>query len=129
MKKQLVILFFCIASITFAQDPLIKPGDKAPSFVLNLPKSSTQGFSMPYMGRIVLLHFYSTSVAKSTFYNKPYNKLAKRYKDAIYKGAEGFEAIEIAVQSDKGAWNEAILNDSLTNVINGIAFRSYNDEI
>jgi len=129
LKKLGLILICCIVSMVFAQNPLIKPGDKAPSFVLNLPKGATQGFSMPYMGRVVLLHFYSTSVAKSTFYNKPYNKLAKRYKDAIYKGAEGFEAIEIAVQSDKGAWGEAIANDSLNHVINGIAFRSYNDDI
>lgn len=129
MKKQSIIFLCCLANFIFAQDGLIKPGNTSPSFVLNLPKGGTQGFSMPYMGRIVLLHFYSTSVSKSLFYNKPYNRLAKRYKDAIYKGAEGFEVIEIAVQSDKGAWNEAIQKDSLNDVINGIALRGYNDDI
>lgn len=129
MKKQIIIVLCCIANIVFAQDALIKPGDTSPSFVLNLPKGATQGFSMPYMGRIVLLHFYSTSVAKSTFYNKPFNRLAKRYKDAIYKSAEGFEVIEIAVQSDKGAWSEGIQTDSLVHVINGIAFKGYNEDV
>ncbi|MFO0357769.1 MAG: OmpA family protein [Sphingobacteriaceae bacterium] len=109
--------------------PTVKIGDKAQSFVLNLPKNATQGFSMPYVGRLLLLHFYSTSVPRSTFYNKPFNRLAKRYKNSIYKGAEGFEVIEIAVQSDKSAWTEAINKDSLTDVINGIAVRGYNDDI
>lgn len=84
---------------------------------------------MPYVSRLVLLHFYSTSVAKSTFYNKPFNRLAKRYKNSIYKGAEGFEVIEIAVQSDKNAWMEGIAKDTLTDVVNGIAVRGYNDDI
>jgi len=118
---------FCFVLI--AQEPTIKVGDKAQSFVLNMPKNSMQGFTMPYMGRIVLLHFYSTSVERSMFYNKPFDRLAKRYKNAMYKGAEGFEVLEIAVQSDKTAWNEAVVKDSLLNVVNGIAVRGYNDEL
>ena len=126
LKITLLLIFLSMAR---AQNPGITIGDKAQSFVLTLPKNATQGFSMPYVGRIVLLHFYSTSVSKSTFYNKPFNKLAKRYKDAIFRGAEGFEAIEIAVQSDKTAWSEEIAHDTLTDVINGIATRGYNDDI
>jgi outer membrane protein OmpA-like peptidoglycan-associated protein len=118
---------FCFVLI--AQEPTIKVGDKAQSFVLNMPKNSMQGFTMPNMGRIVLLHFYSTSVERSMFYNKPFDRLAKRYKNAMYKGAEGFEVLEIAVQSDKTAWNEAVVKDSLLNVVNGIAVRGYNDEL
>ncbi len=88
-----------------------------------------QGFSMPYMGRVVLLHFYSTSVERSMFYNKPFDRLAKRYKNAMYKNSEGFVVLEIAVQSDKTAWNETIAKDSLNEVVHGIAPRGYNDEL
>lgn len=118
-----------MVAVGFAQGPTIKIGDKAQSFVLQMPRNSTQGFSMPYMGRVVLMHFYSTSVERSMFYNKPFDRLAKRYKDAMYKGAEGFVVIEIAVQSDKTTWNEAIQRDSLKEVVHGIAPRGYNDEL
>lgn len=124
---KIYLLFF--VSFSFAQLPGIKVGDKAPSFVLTMQQNSTMGFSMPYMSRIVLLHFYSTSVSKSTFYNKPFNRLAKRYKDAMYRGAEGFEAVAVAVQSDKSAWMEGVKNDTLNQLINGIAVRGYNDDI
>ncbi|MDZ4663714.1 MAG: OmpA family protein [Bacteroidota bacterium] len=129
MKKGSIILLILFCFVLIAQEPTIKIGDKAQSFVLNMPKNSMQGFTMPYMGRIVLLHFYSTSVERSMFYNRPFDRLAKRYKNAIYKGAEGFEVLEIAVQSDKTAWNEAVTKDSLVNVTNGIAVRGYNDEL
>jgi outer membrane protein OmpA-like peptidoglycan-associated protein len=129
LKRTGLILFLLVCKVFAAQGPTIKIGDKAQSFVLNMPKNSTQGFSMPYMKRVVLIHFYSTSVERSMFYNKPFNRLAKRYKDAMYKGIEGFVVLEIAVQSDKTAWNEAVTNDSLTEVINGIAPRGYNDDL
>ncbi|MBK7817968.1 MAG: hypothetical protein IPJ60_10820 [Sphingobacteriaceae bacterium] len=129
MKRGSIILLILFCFVLIAQEPTIKIGDRAQSFVLNMPKNSMQGFTMPYMGRIVLLHFYSTSVEKSMFYNKPFDRLAKRYKNAMYKGAEGFVVLEIAVQSDKTAWNEAVTKDSLVNVTNGIAVRGYNDEL
>ena len=125
MKRTVVILCLLVWKAFAAQEPTIKIGDKAQSFVLNMPKNSTQGFSMPYMNRVVLIHFYSTSVEKSMFYNKPFNRLAKRYKDAMFKGTEGFVVLEIAVQSDKTAWNEAVTQDSLTEVVNGIGEQAH----
>ncbi|TAF64336.1 MAG: hypothetical protein EAZ58_11310, partial [Flavobacterium sp.] len=50
--------------------------------------------------------------------NKFLNRICGRYKNAMYRSAEGFEVIAVAVQSDKKAWNEAITNDSLNNFIN-----------
>ncbi len=129
MKRVVLILCLLFWKAFAAQDPTIKIGDKAQSFVLSMPKNSTQGFSMPYMNRVVLIHFYSTSVEHSKFYNKPFNRLAKRYKNAMFKACEGFVVLEIAVQSDKTAWNESLAADSLTDVVNGIAPRGYNDEL
>jgi outer membrane protein OmpA-like peptidoglycan-associated protein len=129
LKRTVLILCLLVWKAFAAQDPTIKIGDKAQSFILNMPKNSTQGFSMPYMNRVVLIHFYSTSVERSMFYNKPFDRLAKRYKNAMYKSCEGFVVLEIAVQSDKTAWSEQLANDSLTDVVNGIAQRGYNDEL
>jgi len=108
---------------------LIKVGDKAPTFLVNLQQNTIQSFSMPYLNRIVLLHFWSSTVTKSKQNNKFLNRLTGRYKNAMYRAAEGFEAIAVAVQSDKKAWMESIASDSITNFTNGIALRGYNDEV
>ena len=130
MKQKICIIFLIVCVKLFSQESTdLKPGDKAPAFILNLPQNSIQSFSMPYLNRIVLIHFWSSTVTKSKAYNKHLNRLTGRYKNALYRKAEGFETIAIAVQSDKNAWNEAIKNDSLFNFTNGIANRGYNDEI
>lgn len=130
MKKSFCLIFLIASVKLFSQGTTeLKPGDKAPSFILTLQKNSIQSFSMPYLNRIVLVHFWSSTVTKSKAYNKHLNRLTGRYKNALYRSAEGFETIAIAVQSDKNAWSETIKNDSLNNFINGIAFRGYNDEI
>jgi outer membrane protein OmpA-like peptidoglycan-associated protein len=131
MRQKFCWIFLLIAAIGFSQTApgALKPGDKAPSFMLNLQQNTTQSFPMPYLNRIVLLHFWSSTVSRSKAYNKYLNRLAGRYKNALYRSADGFEVIAVGVQSDKGAWNETIKNDSLVNFINGIAFRGYNDEM
>ncbi|MCE3260077.1 MAG: cell envelope biosis protein OmpA [Bacteroidetes bacterium] len=132
MKLKLIPIFLILAAKLFSQTVTsgpLKPGDKAPSFILQVQQNSIQSFSMPYLNRIVLLHFWSSTVSKSKAYNKYLNRLAGRYKNALYRNAEGFEIIAIAVQSDRRAWDETVKNDSLDNFINGIANRGYNDEI
>ena len=126
-QRMFIILFVCLSLLSRAQT--LQLGSKAPSFVLNIANAGMQGFSMPYMNRVVLIHFYSTSVSKSKVYNKSLNRLAQRYKNAIYRNCEGFEVIAIAVQSDKKAWTEGIINDSLDQTINAIAMKGYNDDV
>ncbi|MDX2173053.1 MAG: OmpA family protein [Bacteroidota bacterium] len=128
MKINLFILTFLFALNSIAQTEL-KVGDKAPAFILNMQQNSIQSFPMPYLGRIVLMHFWSSTVTKSKLSNKFLNRLAGRYKNALYRNAEGFEVVAVAVQSDKKAWNETISTDSLSNFMNGIAVRGYNDEV
>ena len=117
-----------IIKINSQEVTLLKPGDKAPGIVLTLQQNLVQSFSMPYLNRVILLHFWSTSVNTSKAKNKSLNRLTKRYKNAIYKNADGFELIAIAVQSDKKAWNEEIKNDSLSEFINSIANKGYNED-
>ncbi|MCW3077645.1 MAG: hypothetical protein JWO32_2254 [Bacteroidetes bacterium] len=131
MKQKACLIFTVLTLLVCGQTPVspLKPGDKAPSFMLTLQQNTSQSFAMPYLSRIVLVHFWSSTVTKSKAYNKYLNRLAGRYKNALYKNAEGFEVIAVAVQSDKNAWSETIKNDSLSNFINGLAYRGYNDDI
>lgn len=129
MRKGIFIILFFAFGISFSQTTELKVGDKAPPFILTLQQNAIQSFAMPYLNRIVLLHFWSSTVNKSKAYNKHLNRIAGRYKNAMYRSAEGFEVIAVAVQSDKNAWNQTIKNDTLNNFVNGIAFRGYNDDI
>jgi outer membrane protein OmpA-like peptidoglycan-associated protein len=124
-----LILATCVLFSEGQTTPVeLKNGDKAPAFVLNMKQGGIQGYSMPYLNRIVLLHFWSSSVKKSRASHKSMMRMFNKYKSALYRNADGFDIIAIAVQSDKTAWNEAIEEDSL-DVVNGIAPRSYNDEV
>lgn len=125
----LIVLF--INGIFSAQTatPELKVGDKAQGFTLNQKLGAVQGYSMPYLNRIVWVHFWSSTVQKSRINHRQLARLYDKYKSALYRNADGFEIIAIAVQSDKTAWAEALQNDSITAFINGIATRSYNDEV
>jgi outer membrane protein OmpA-like peptidoglycan-associated protein len=128
MKHHLLVIFFIYITL-FTKAQTLQIGSKAPSFVLNTANAGMQGFSMPYMNRVVLIHFYNTSVSRSKTYNKNLNRLAQRYKNAIYRNCEGFEVITIAVQSDKKVWTEGLLTDTLNQTINAIALKGYNDDV
>lgn len=130
--KQVSLFFIflsCFGLLNAQTTPVgLKNGDKAPAFVLNMKQGGIQGYSMPYLNRIILLHFWSSTVKKSRASHKPLMRLFNKYKNAMYRNADGFDIIAIAVQSDKNAWNDAITEDSL-DVVNGIATRSYNDDV
>lgn len=130
MKKLLFIVFIFVFATCIAQNNTftVRPGDKAPGFVLN-QQNSLQSFTMPYLNSVVMLHFWSTSVPQSKAKNRSLNRLAKRYKSAIYKNVDGFDLIAIAVQNDKKAWIEDVKNDSLNNFINGIAQKGFADDV
>lgn len=131
MKYKFLVFFIFIFTRNFSQQDslLLKAGSRAPSFILNLQENTIQSYTMPYMRRIILLHFWSSNVKKSRVANKYLNRLAERYKNAQYRNAEGFEIIAVAVQTDKNAWKEAIITDTLSNFTHGIAIRGYSDEV
>lgn len=126
----LIVFIFLFTHATSQKDSLlVKAGTRAPSFILNLQENSIKSFTMPYLRHIVLLHFWSSNVKKSRTANRHLNRLAERYKNAQYRSAEGFEIISIAVQTDRNAWKEVIIADTLTQFTNGIAIRGYSDEV
>ncbi len=123
-----ILSFLFVQSNAQTDSLLIKPGAKAPSFILSTQDNGIQSFTMPYLKRIVLLHFWSSNVKKTKPTNRLLTRLTERYKTAQYRSAEGFEVIAIAVQTDKNAWKEAIISDSLGSFTHGIALRGYNDD-
>lgn len=130
MKYFLSILIFAANLLIAQQAPVtLKTGDKASGFVLTQQMGAVQGYSIPYMNRLVLLHFWSSTVKKSRQQHHQLARFYSKYKNALYRNVDGFEIITVAVQSDKNAWAEAIAEDSMTTFVNGIASRSYNDEI
>lgn len=131
MKKTLLLFFIFATTFFYSQSDslLIKPGSQAPSFILTLKENSIKSIAMPYMRKIVLLHFWSTNVKKSRTANRNLNRIAERYGNAQYRSAESFEIISVAVQTDRNSWKEAIITDTLTNFTHGIALRGYGDEV
>ncbi|MBL7933217.1 MAG: OmpA family protein [Bacteroidia bacterium] len=131
MKRFLVVILIFLFVQGYGQTDtlMIKPGAKAPSFILSTQENGIQSFTMPYMKRIVLLHFWSSNIRKTKAVNRLLTKLVERYRNAQYRSAEGFEVIAIAVQTDKNAWREAILNDTLNAFTHGIASRGYSDDV
>jgi hypothetical protein len=130
MKQKSLVFFIFVFIKTFSQSGgLLKQGDHAPSFILNLEGNSIKSYVMPYMKHIVMLHFWSSDVITSKIYGKRLNSIAKRYDNALYKNADGFEVVAIAVQANKKAWRNDIQADSLNEFTHGIALNGFNEDV
>ncbi len=132
MKHTLFILLFFIFTRLFSQggsENILKIGDKAPDFILTVGDNSIQSFIMPYMKRIILVHFWNKDNFTSQFYSKNLRQIYKRYRDATFSNAEGFEVICVAVQNDKTSWKEIVKSDSLGDFTNGIALKELNEDV
>ena len=128
MKKLILLVLLFSSQLVTAQETEIKAGNKAPSFILR-EGHTMHSVTMPYMKKIVLLHFWSSTDLVSGLYNHWLKRIAARYKQAAYKNAEGFEIIAIAVQSDAKSWKESIAQDSLHIFTNGFAGKGFNEEV
>ncbi|MBL7901100.1 MAG: OmpA family protein [Bacteroidia bacterium] len=120
-----LLVFALVANASGQNTQLIKPGEKAPPFVLNRGENAIQGFTMPYLNKIVMLHFWSSSNPNAGTNNRFLNSIAENYFESDFINAEGFEIISIAVQSDQKSWEETIQNDSLVNFVHGIAMKGF----
>ena len=102
IKHLAYLLFFVLVLTAHGQNSsLIKPGEKAPPFVLDRGENTIQGFTMPYLNKIVLLHFWSTSQPGARANTLFLNSISEKYIDSDFINAEGFEIIAIAVQNDQ----------------------------
>lgn len=131
MKYQFFYFFIVslfLNKISSAQDgSKLNVGDNAPNLVLTSTNNSIQSFSFPYQNKVVLLFFWSSSVSKSKENIYKYKRLNSKYSDLEYKSCDGFEVISVALQSDKTAWAESLINFGLLKMNNCIAQKGYND--
>ncbi|HRD40738.1 MAG TPA: thioredoxin-like domain-containing protein, partial [Bacteroidia bacterium] len=129
LLKIFVVLNVLFAFKLSAQTPntVLKQGDPTPALILYNNQNTQQSISFPYINKVVLLHFWSSSVSRSKPFIPRLLDIHERYSNAVYRNADGFEAFTIAVQSDKTAWNEDIVNMKMEGVSNLIAPRGYND--
>ena len=129
MKKNLLAFLFTILIGTInAQEGTLKVGDKAPALVLPTTEGSLQSFTFPYQNKIVFINFWSSGVGASKENLYKYSKLGKRYTSVGYKACDGFEVINVAIQSDRNAWQADVAKYGLTSGINNcIALRGYQD--
>lgn len=128
VNKYLTIFFLLIFSAAIhSQNTLLNVGDKAPVMLLVTADNGTQTFNFPYEGKIVLLHFWSSSVNKSKPFLARAIDLYDHYHSTTYRKAEGFEIVAIAVQSDKNAWKEDIASLKIEKLINCAAVKGFKD--
>lgn len=128
MRLLLKILFFLLLSIAaFSQNCKLVSGDKAGPIVLMNNQNSLQSLTFPYFNKIVLVHFWSSSVGKSKNFIPRTLDLYDRYSTVAYRNAEGFDVITVAVQSDKSAWKQDLLDLKMDKGIHLIASKGYND--
>ncbi len=111
----------------YAQNCTLKNGDKASPLVLNDNLGSLQSLTFPYLNKLVLVHFWSSSVSKSKAFIPRAIDLETRYNSTAYRNAEGFEVISVALQSDKTAWKEDIAALGMDKIVNLIAVKGYKD--
>src|SRR3954462_2803168 len=101
------LLFLLLIGVnTSAQNCSLKNGDKASPLVLNDNQGTLQSLTFPYLNKLVVVHFWSSSVSKSKPFIPRAIDLHNRYSSTAYRNAEGFDVISVALQSDKTAWKE-----------------------
>jgi outer membrane protein OmpA-like peptidoglycan-associated protein len=128
MRLLLKIIFFLLLSYAaFAQNCKLVSGDKAGPIVLMNNQNSLQSLTFPYFNKIVLVHFWSSSVSKSKTFIPRTLDLYDRYSTIAYRNAEGFDIITVAVQSDKTAWKQDLIDLKMDKGIHLIASKGYND--
>lgn len=128
LKKFITVIASTLLTIFLhGQNTALKAGDKAPPLVLLSPQNVLVSINFPYMNKLVLVHFWSSSVPKSKQMIARAIDLKDRYATSLFRNAEGFDVITVAVQSDKAAWHQDIADMKMDNLVNGIAPKGYND--
>ncbi len=126
----LVILLanLLFTNVSFAQDGgTLNVGDNAPALVLTSSDNSIQSFSFPYQNKVVLVFFWSSSVAKSKENIYKYKRLYSKYSSLEYKSCDGFDMLSVALQSDKSTWTQDLMKYRLSDINNCISLKGYND--
>lgn len=126
-KLYKIIFLVLLSTISVSQNCSLKNGDKASPLVLNDNQNTLQSLTFPYLNKLVLVHFWSSSVSRSKTFIPRAIDLHNRYSSTAYRNAEGFEVITVALQSDKTAWKEDLATLGMDKAVNLIAVKGYKD--
>lgn len=88
-------------------------GEKAPELAFEDPEGKVRKLS-DLQGKIVLIDFWASWCRPCRYENPNLVKAYKKYKDANFKNAEGFEIYSVSLDRKKGDWVKAIKQDNLT---------------
>lgn len=130
MRSHIYILLFVLMLFSLngsAQNCSLKNGDKASPLVLNDNNNTLQSLTFPYLNKLVLVHFWSSSVSRSKLFIPRAIDLHNRYNSTAYRNAEGFEVISVALQSDRKAWFDDLTAMGMDKMVNLIAIKGYKD--
>lgn len=127
--KKNPLLIIVIAAIAFAglsyaelaeknklgEDQKSSPriGEKAPELAYKDPEGNVRKLS-DLQGNIVLVDFWASWCRPCRYENPNLVKAYKKYKDANFKNADGFEIYSVSLDRKKDDWVKAIKQDNLT---------------
>lgn len=124
----ILVVNLLFTNVIFAQDGgTLNVGDNAPALVLSSNNNSIQSFAFPYQNKVVLVFFWSSSVAKSKENIYKYKRLYSKYSSLDYKSFDGFDMLSVALQSDKNTWTQDLLKYRMSDINNCISLKGYND--
>ena len=100
---------------TFAkkQTQVLHIGDKAPELSFKDPDGNIRSLS-DLRGKVVLIDFWASWCRPCRMENPNLVKTYKKYKDANFKNADGFEIYSVSLDRNKTDWTRAIEQDNLT---------------
>ena len=115
MKNTLLLLAFILASVTgFAQEEEVglNVGNIAPDLAYESPDGKTYTLS-DLRGKVVLIDFWASWCGPCRRENPNVVNAYKKYSNARFKDAKGFEIYSVSLDRNKASWEKAIAQDQL----------------
>jgi peroxiredoxin len=126
----LIPLLFLLAYVAFRwyRSPRFGNGAIAADFTAALATGDSIRLS-DYRGKIVLLEFWGSWCPPCRQSSPMLRNLRKRYSQAKFKTAKGFELIIVGIDTDKTRWQTAIVNDGLQTAVNVSDLKRFDDHL
>lgn len=123
MKRLALLSFLVITSITLSsftisniseEEPKVglSIGNKAPELKFKDPNGKEIALS-DLKGKMVLIDFWASWCGPCRRENPNVVKTYKEFKDVKFENAKGFTVYSVSLDKNKGAWQNAIMQDGL----------------